>query len=312
MSGPAPGRLAADAAELTACVADALARRQHGDGFWREFALQPGASESWCTAWIAWGLAHASPTPVLRHALHQATRALLGCARPQGWGYNRVTGCDADSTAWTTLLLATTAPAHARAAAQALLRYVDPAGNAHTFDEPRFGDWCGAHGEVTAVALLALCAAGCAPSTLALLRTALCARAPVPFWWDTAAYGHAWRVVALAGTGGVPSAVLEELDTWLLGQGGQDASAFDHALQLLALASIAPRHADLAAWHAHRLLAAASCAGWPGSCSLLVPPQGQGGNNDLPRGPHRDDGTMTSALALAALARWRRNLPAAA
>lgn len=306
------GRLAVDAGELAACVADALTRGQHDDGFWREFALQPGPAETWSTAWIGWCLAHVATAPVVRWALHNATRALADNARPEGWGYNRRTGCDADSTAWATLMLAVTAPALACGGARVLLRYVDPAGHAHTFADPRFGDWSDGHGEVTALAALACAAAGCAPERVAPLRAALLAGAGEPFWWDTPTYGRAWRLVALAGTGGIPAPVAAQGAAWLRDLAGGGTTPFEHALQLLALAALLPQTpglGEIAAWHAHRLIASASPLGWPGSCVLLVPPQGIGGNNDLPRGPHRDSGAMTSALALAALARWRRTLP---
>lgn len=306
--------LAAEAHELIARVAIALARRQHRDGFWREFALKPGQSETWSTAWTGWGLAHAATAvPALaavRGALHGATAALAASARPAGWGYNRLTGCDADSTAWAVLLLAVTAPPLALAAVPALLGYVDAAGNAHTFAEPQYGDWSGAHGEVTALAALALAAAGCPPGRVAPLRAALVARASAPFWWDTASYANAWRLAALAGTGGIPPEVAAQAAPWLRDGAGRDATPFEHALHLLALGHLqqqASAHGELAAWHAHRLLAAATPQGWPGSCVLLVPPQGRGGTTGtLPRGPHHDSGTMTSALALAALARWLR------
>src|SRR5260370_19815072 len=59
-------------------------------------------SEAWSTAWVGWCLA-SCPPPLrseARTCLQRALRALSGCRCAGGWGYNRTTGPDADSTAW--------------------------------------------------------------------------------------------------------------------------------------------------------------------------------------------------------------------
>src|SRR5260370_1321069 len=72
------------------------------DWFWRDYHLPPGMSDAWSAAWVGWCLA-SRPPPLrseARSCLQRALRALSGCRCAGGWGYNRTTGPDADSTAW--------------------------------------------------------------------------------------------------------------------------------------------------------------------------------------------------------------------
>jgi hypothetical protein len=90
--------------EAIARGATQLLAQQDDDSFWREFALAPGASESWATAWVGWCLAGTAistgaPHAAVRNALARARSALATARRAGGWGYNRSTGPDADSTA---------------------------------------------------------------------------------------------------------------------------------------------------------------------------------------------------------------------
>jgi hypothetical protein len=311
--GPCRGRLAGDVIELERSVGLSLARRQGRDGFWRDFNLAPGSSDSWSTAWIGWCLAHLPRTPQVDHALLAATQALADSARPEGWGYNVRTGCDADSTAWAILFLSLTAPAFARSRLPALAAYADASGGIHTFSDPRYGAWNDVHPEVTALATLAAASAGAALALPQRRRQALAASVPAAgpapsYWWDTSAYRLAWTVLALARTGGVPGTVATLAATWLRQRAGQTMSDFEHALHLLCACAL-PALEELCAWHVSRLVERSTAAGWAGSCVLLVPPRQHG--DTLLRGPHLDSGAMTSALAIAALARWRRGLQAA-
>lgn len=81
---------------------DALVAHQNDDGSWRDFLLPVGESTEWVTAYT--GLAAASGAGALNHA--PARKAALRAAEwlrrhrayDTGWGYNDVTGPDADST----------------------------------------------------------------------------------------------------------------------------------------------------------------------------------------------------------------------
>lgn len=83
---------------------------QDEDGFWREYNLQPGASEAWSTAWVGWCLAGVGMNQATREARARAVTALAGCRKEGGWGYNRKTGPDADTTAWVLRFLSVSVP----------------------------------------------------------------------------------------------------------------------------------------------------------------------------------------------------------
>lgn len=112
-SAPEPPR-----AEVGAgCPIDAAAGRAAGfllaereqDDFWRDFRLANGASDEWATAFIGYALV-ASGLPLPDGLVRQTIRALLGRQRPEGgWGYNRTSPADSDSTAWALKFLRTAA-----------------------------------------------------------------------------------------------------------------------------------------------------------------------------------------------------------
>ncbi|HET9639684.1 MAG TPA: prenyltransferase/squalene oxidase repeat-containing protein [Allosphingosinicella sp.] len=96
-SGPSAadtiGAAAARAAEFL------IAERQQDD-FWRDFRLVNGASDEWVTAFVGYALA-TSGIPFPAGLAAQTVRALLGRQRGEGgWGYNRISPADSDSTAW--------------------------------------------------------------------------------------------------------------------------------------------------------------------------------------------------------------------
>ncbi len=74
-------------------------QQQHPDGCWRDYQLEPGASEAWTTAVVLWSLAGAQPCSVALPSVRAAMDALHALQKPAGWGYNRHTAADADSTA---------------------------------------------------------------------------------------------------------------------------------------------------------------------------------------------------------------------
>lgn len=87
------GAAAARAAEFL------IAERQQDD-FWRDFRLVNGASDEWVTAFVGYALA-TSGVPLPAGLAPQTVRALLRRQRGEGgWGYNRISPADSDSTAW--------------------------------------------------------------------------------------------------------------------------------------------------------------------------------------------------------------------
>jgi hypothetical protein len=219
-------------------------------------------------------------------------------ARPAGWAYNAATACDADSTAWALRLLGRDADP------SPLGRYLDAAGDAHTFADPaRFGAWAGAHADVTAVAGLALAAAGAPAAVTATVRGA-CLRAQRAdgawrsYWWTTDAYATARSLELLDASGGIDAGVAAAARRWL-GAAPAATSAFDAAARL----DVATLTGDPAAARAELLARQEPDGGWPASAALLVPAQW-----DPERGRPYADGErlLSTAAALHALARASR------
>ncbi len=174
-----------------------LRRMQSDDGCWREYALEPGASDAWTTALVgcslleslASGEDHDAPS---RHSVTRAAHALAALRRRDGWGYNGSTACDADSTAWATRLLrAVPVAPEVSDRASALRHHVDAAGGVHTFIGARFGRWAGAHDDVAAVVGCALHESGDHAAARVILDSLLRHGAGRTFWWTTPAYGWA-------------------------------------------------------------------------------------------------------------------------
>jgi len=268
---------------------------QAPDGLWRDYALEPGAAETWTTCAAALALAAVAPNPAHAGPIARARAAVRARARCDGWAYNGHTACDADSTAWAVRLLGT--------GAAALVPYLDRAGHAHTFADPAlFGTWAGRHADVTALAGLALVAAHADHDAIATVRAAvLAAREPdggwCAFWWTTHLYATARALELLAATGGIPPDAAAGARAQLgRAQARVPESALDAAqrLQVALLTGVDPRphEADL-------LRRQDPDGGWPPSRALLVPDQRTG----APGPPHADSGrVMTTALALLALA----------
>ncbi len=135
-----------------------LLRLQRVSGNWEEYELPTGRSDAWVTAYVGLALARVALRRGFEPAYSAAARAAkwLSSHRPYpaGWGYNAVTGPDADSTGYALALL--------RAAGQTtlsndedwLLTRWQPEGGFATFDGP--GGWGKAHPDVTPVAFAAL------------------------------------------------------------------------------------------------------------------------------------------------------------
>jgi hypothetical protein len=291
---------------------DRLLTEQHNDGFWREFDLEPGPSECWATAWIGWCLLRSAVTDGARRVRIQtgcerAVAALLRARGPLGWGYNRRTGPDADTTAWVGRFLC---DAGVRLDMEPLLEpYIDAGGGVHTFRELDFGTWTDAHDDVAANVGLALAASAPAAQSVERIRRRLIARFPVrTFWWSTQSYGIAWTLRFLRLSGGVPDHVRASVDT---AAPPTSLSSFEAAHCLMIAGEIA--HCDCEALDAvNHLLDGAGPSGWPGASLLLVPSRDDG----PPAAPNPElRGLLTTAISVRALSEWHyrvKILPASA
>ena len=303
--------LFADTDTAIAGAVRALLKRQDRDGCWRDFSLPPGRSEAWSTAWTGWCIAHADPCAETASAMRRAAAALIRHGRATGWGYNSATEADADSTAWAIRFLATVVPPAARSGAQILDRYIDPCGEAHTFLEPQRGAWSEAHADVTPVVGLALLSVQCRHDRIDRIRRAILVRSqerwpPDTFWWSNASYGLAWTLAFLAAAQSLHPGMAQASQRWLEAQ-EIAPDAMGQAIELLAWAALGRWNHPRAIAVGCQLLSSLSDDGWPGSALLLVPPQRAGSLPDAGQcGPYSDSGIMSTSIAVAALAQWRR------
>ena len=99
---PLTARLGPDLERSASAAASWLLYSRNADGWWRDFALAPGSSDEWVTAYV--GCALAASHARCRHvdeAVEQAWELLLGRQRAAGgWAYNAIAPADADSTSW--------------------------------------------------------------------------------------------------------------------------------------------------------------------------------------------------------------------
>lgn len=225
-----------------------LLEGQGADGAWRDFDLEPGASDSWLTAFVALVLVRTASVPTtcaasartdaVRHAVDFLMRAArvdsLGLPR---WGYNARVPVDADSTAHVALLLHATGHGAAGPAGLAVEAFSLANGGVATFRRSSAQDtWGHAHADVTAVAVRALRLSGADDAVVdaatAHLRQAMTDNGLWrSYWWTTdwfatAAVLRAYRALGVACDLARTRAALHEA--------GVPAAPFDAAL-LLAL-----------------------------------------------------------------------------
>lgn len=144
---------------IDACV-DFIRRQQSDDGCWIDWALPPGPSNSWNTAYVAEQLA-ALPGDFRGRTLcatRVAARWLVDheCAGG-GWGYNDHVGHDADSTAHAILFLSLEGLPVAPRSDACLMMLQRPDGGFSTYpDDEGLGSWGRSHTDVSAVSARAM------------------------------------------------------------------------------------------------------------------------------------------------------------
>ena len=278
-----------------------LRGRQRKDGTLLDYDLAPGAGVAWPTALAGLAL---GPAREFRGARQAARTALEALRRPQGWGYNDRTACDADSTAWVVRFLATSGGA-GNGDPAVLERYLDDQGHAHTFiGEDRFGTWAAAHPDVTPVVGLALAEGGGSGAVISRVRRAVLATWQAGcgwpcFWWTSAAYASARSLEFLAATGGVPGDLAAAEMDHLAGM-GPVATVFDAANRLAAAAVLGVEVAPWAGATARELAATQLEDGsWPPSSTLRVPDQRAASTGEVHPDVNRVVGTAHAVMALA-------------
>jgi squalene cyclase len=150
--------LAVDASIIAA--RDYVLARQTRDGSWTDWALPPGSSSTWTSAYVGWHL-NRLPDPLRADVSQALARSARWLRERQfsdgGWGYNEAVGSDADSTSFSILLLDAALGGAPANAVDHLLGYQQPNGGFATYRADRAaGSWTAPHADVTPIALLAL------------------------------------------------------------------------------------------------------------------------------------------------------------
>jgi hypothetical protein len=281
-----------------------LAARQDGDGFWYDYALPPGPSREWVTAFVGYALTGGPQTVPSMEAVGRAYAAVAASCRPAGWGYNPAVATDADTTSWAVRWFARGGMPLPLDPVPCLEGYLGAEGGARTFAcGPRYGSWTHEHPDVTAVLGLALRETGGDGSMIDRVRRWLLGKRNAEglwtsFWWTFDAYSHARALEFLDATGGVPVEVTAAARR-SLGAPTPPASAMEEA-NLLMVALAAGSSPD--PWISRLLGSRLPDGGWPPSRVLKVPDQ---------KAPRTDDAAfadvhrlMSTAMAVMALGRF--------
>jgi hypothetical protein len=286
-----------------------LLTQQSADGFWRDYLLEPGASEAWTTACVGCALVAAPTSNTSLSALRNATEILHSVGTTRGWGYNHNTATDADTTAWVFRFLASVDDQRALNSSACLQQYLAVNGAAHTFlNGDRFGAWAEAHADVSPLVGLALVAVDAVASIISKVRRAsLQARQNGggwrSFWWTTDAYATAWNLNFLAASGGIPSDVSGDTWNWLLTEPKAN-SPFAAAHQLMITVMLGKAQTTRGAGLLNMLLDwQLADNSWPKSSVLLVPAQWKHARSHT-QGYEDPMRLMSTAMTVYALKLW--------
>ncbi len=247
-----------------------LLRRQSGNGHWEDYQLPVGASDAWVTAYVAFALSCVSGKGA-KKGLESAARWLLSeRPYPQGWGYNHITGPDADSTALATLALrAAGADSQPQDNHWLRMRW-QPSGGCATY--PQNDAWGQAHPDVTPVAFIALCPEDRSELTAAVtgfLRSNRRANGSWPsYWWKSSHYSTWWNALLWRELGLTPDETPPHV-------GLEEQYAVDNAFDLACVLGIATVRCGTAAPISHNLVPELLSlqlpdGSWPGTPSLRV------------------------------------------
>jgi len=268
-----------------------LVSQQAHTGRWSDFLLPAGPSDEWVTAFVGACLSEA-PAGDARGAARRAWKALLR-RRPEeaGWGYNRLTPADADSTAWALRLagrLGIADEGRVAAARAFLAGHVMADGGVTTYAEgdsirrytrlpegASFAGWQAAHACVTAAAAPAL-----GPATLDRLgRLQGDDGNWQGYWWPDDEYttALATEVLPAARAAAVGWAQTRVGATGVVHSGEGEPSAWATAWCLRILGRGTTSAAHQARGQVVRWLVTAQHAdgSWPASARLRVPMPGQ-------------------------------------
>jgi hypothetical protein len=290
-------RVAAEAIDAGIAFLGAQAR----DGYWKDYCLPTGESNSWVTAYVLARLGEIADCHVsaaLKKQIAAGLDWLLEvCMTGGGWGYNAAVPNDADSTSWAILALQRWGRVVPTQAFNLLRRCERPDCGIATYPEDTSPGpaWSLSAPDVTAVAFRALARAPSKSNSRVFLRWVQPDGTLPAYWWASSLYTLA--------------AVLDWLGDSAAGRiDGQFAgNAFEQALLLRCLAKLQDVRALSAA--APLMEMQKSDGSWPASALLRLPPpdliQPWG---KIDAGPlYVDQNSLfTTATVIASLAVWHR------
>lgn len=180
---------------------------QAADGHWEDYRLPVGRSDAWVTGYVGVALAESADCTG-SHGGYLNAASWLENNRPYlvGWGYNRHTGPDADSTAFALRLLLL-AGKNRRQADMAWLRqrWQRDGGFATYENNDAWGD---PHSDITPAVFMALSEADQAElreSLLDFLNRRRQSDGTWPsYWWRTSHYATYWSLLVLRRQGWTP------------------------------------------------------------------------------------------------------------
>jgi hypothetical protein len=194
---------------------DFVLRGQHADGRFIDWALPPGASSAWSTAYVGLLVAELPEGDQQRSAAATRAAAHWLQAHPAaggGWGYNESVGADADSSAFALRLLARTGLPIAAEHVDRLLSFQCGDGGFSTYgSDAGFGAWGQSHADVSAACGMALAMPGSTAARAPLQRClAYVATRRGPdglwpsFWWRSPWYATHAALSLLKAAGVLP------------------------------------------------------------------------------------------------------------
>lgn len=319
-AGPAPrsGRGARGFAtggidDAAARAAQFLVASRDQDDFWRDFSIVNGASDEWVTAFVGYALS-TSGAVLPADFLAQAAAALFDRQREAGgWGYNRISPADADSTAWALKFLSRVGCSGAQIVrAEAFLRsHLCAGGGIATYspgtslrfrgasDGMDLSGWRSGH-----LCVAANAAALIGPELQAHLLSAQGHDGSWPaYWWRGDTLATALAVESL-GPGARTVPHRERALGWAVDRAASARSVFDRAWLVHILADGGASERALALQLAGGLAAdQRGDGGWDGDADMLFPdPADNDRRADAP--VFRDEaGLFTTASALLALSK---------
>jgi hypothetical protein len=217
-------------------LARTLIAVQEPDGAWRDFDLPPGLSDAWVTAYVVAALRETGPSLEIETSVDRATAFLAQAAHDSGgWGYNKRTPPDADSTAWTLLAVGDRLDVEQTDKAIRFLCSLQRSdGGFSTYRGGSDDNWAQSHPDVTPTVVRSLHRTGTVPDVVergiqAIFKARMDDGLWPSFWWTTPLFATLESILALdeCGYAWSPGHLPETLFSteW-------QAGAFDKALAL--------------------------------------------------------------------------------